>query len=86
MKIYLTLNEEKEKDRVIINYLNAQYSKSGKIKDILYQEAVKSGKLPMSEIAPKEGENQQEAPKSSKKQLIANAPKSGKKLDIAEFL
>lgn len=86
MKIYLTLNEEKEKDRVIINYLNAQYSKSGKIKDILYQEAVKSGKLPMLDIVPKEGENQQEAPKSSKKQLITNTPKSGKKLDIGEFL
>lgn len=86
MKVYVTLNEEKEKDRVIIEYLNCQYSKSGAIKSILYQLATNGGNLPLVAATPIEGNKHQEAPKESKNDLVANAPKEGKKLNLAEFL
>ena len=36
-RIYITLNPNKEKDKVILDYLNSTYSPSESIKSILYQ-------------------------------------------------
>lgn len=89
MKVYITLNEEKDKDMVIIEYLMAQYSKSGHIKDILYKLAVNDGNLPVIGTTPKTSKKQVKTVKSSKKvniepkgsknQQNGTTPKRGKK-------
>lgn len=37
MRIYITLNYKKEKDKIILDYLNTTYSHSETIKNILFQ-------------------------------------------------
>lgn len=41
-RVYITLNDEKEKDKVIIDYLSQSYSESDAIKEILYKVATNS--------------------------------------------
>lgn len=67
MKLYLTLNEDKEKDAVIISYLEQQYSKSGSIKALLYQVAVNDGKIPTSTTLMQDEKVEQKTVKSSNK-------------------
>lgn len=86
MKIYLTLNEEKEKDKLIIDYLNNQYSKSGAIKAMLYQIATNTGNMPIVAIQSKEGEKHQEQAKDSYIGKDAIVVKSSKKIDLSEFI
>lgn len=42
MRIYITLNYKKEKDKIILDYLNTTYSHSETIKNILFQIASES--------------------------------------------
>lgn len=86
MKIYLTLNDEKEKDKLIIDYLNAQYSKTGTIKDMLYQKATNAGNMPVVASGVVNSNNQQEAPKGSNEVTNANMAKNSKKVNISEFI
>lgn len=86
MKIYLTLNEEKEKDKLIIDYLNTQYSKTGTIKDMLYQKAITTGNIPVVASGVNNGNNQQEASKSSNNIINTNMAKNSKKVNISEFI
>lgn len=41
-RIYITLNDSKEKDKAILNYLSQVYSESDTIKEILYLTATNS--------------------------------------------
>lgn len=41
-RIYITLNEKKYKDKVILEYLSSSYNESDTIKDILYRIATDS--------------------------------------------
>lgn len=86
MKIYLTLNEEKEKDKLIIDYLNAQYSKSGAIKAMLYQIATNAGNIQAVASGVEAGKKEQEEVKSSKNDNVAIIAKSSKKVNISEFI
>ena len=67
MKIYLTLNPDKDKDKAIINYLEQQYSKSGTIKSLLYQVSVNEGNIPTSTTNSKEEKLEQKKVESSRK-------------------
>lgn len=42
MRVYITLNYKKEKDKIILDYLNTTYSHSETIKNILFQIASES--------------------------------------------
>lgn len=44
-RIYITLNSNKEKDKIILDYLESTYSASETIKSILYQFATNKGNL-----------------------------------------
>ena len=67
MKIYLTLNPDKEKDKAIISYLEQQYSKSGSVKALLYQIAVNEGNIPTITTNNKQVKLEQKLVESSKK-------------------
>lgn len=67
MKIYLTLNPDKDKDKAIIDYLEQQYSKSGTIKSLLYQVAVNDGNIPTTTTNSKEEKLEQKTVESSRK-------------------
>lgn len=67
MKIYLTLNPDKDKDKAIINYLEQQYSKSGTIKSLLYQVSVNDGNIPTITTNSKEVKLEQKTVESSRK-------------------
>ena len=67
MKIYLTLNPDKYKDKAIINYLEQQYSKSGTIKSLLYQVSVNEGNIPTITTNSKEEKLEQKTVESSRK-------------------
>lgn len=41
-RVYITLNDEKEKDIAIINYLSQSYSESDAIKEAIYRIATNS--------------------------------------------
>lgn len=41
-RIYITLNDNKEKDKVILNYLSNSYSEGDAIKEALYRSATNS--------------------------------------------
>lgn len=86
MKIYLTLNEEKENDKLIIDYLNAQYSKSGTIKNMLYKKAINAGNMQVVASGVDNSNNQQEALKNSNKVTNTNVAKSSKKVNLSEFI
>ena len=86
MKIYLTLNEEKENDKLIIDYLNAQYSKSGTIKNMLYKKAINAGNMQVVASGVDKSNNQQEASKNSNKVTNTNVAKSSKKVNLSEFI
>ena len=74
MKIYLTLNPDKDKDRAIIDYLEQQYSKSGTIKSLLYQVAVNDGKITT-------------ITSNNKEQKLGKKPlESSRKINLSEFL
>ena len=49
-RIYITLNEKKEKDKVILDYLSSSYSESDTIKDVLYRIATNSYNLSLNLI------------------------------------
>lgn len=52
-RIYITLNEKKDKDKVILDYLSSSYSESDTIKDVLYRIVTNSYNLninPVEEI------------------------------------
>lgn len=49
-RIYITLNEKKDKDKVILDYLSSSYSESDTIKDVLYRIATNSYNLSLSSI------------------------------------
>ena len=74
MKIYLTLNPDKDKDKAIINYLEQQYSKSGTIKSLLYQVSVNEGNIPTITTNSKE------------EQLEQKTVESSRKINLSEFL
>lgn len=86
MKIYLTLNEEKEKDKLIIDYLNNQYSKSGAIKAMLYQIATNAGNMPMVAMQPKEGEKHHYQSKNSNSRENDKISRVSTKIDLSEFI
>lgn len=74
MKIYLTLNPDKDKDKAIINYLEQQYSKSGTIKSLLYQVSVNDGNIPTIIT-------------NNKEQKLGKKPlESSRKINLSEFL
>lgn len=74
MKIYLTLNPDKDKDKAIIDYLEKQYSKSNSIKSLLYQVAVNEGNI-------------QTITTSYSEEKIEQKPlESSKKINLSEFL
>ena len=49
-RIYITLNEKKEKDKVILDYLSSSYSESDTIKDVLYRIATNSYNLNLNTV------------------------------------
>lgn len=49
-RIYITLNEKKDKDKVILDYLSSSYSESDAIKDVLYRIATNSYNLSLNLI------------------------------------
>ena len=49
-RIYITLNEKKDKDKVILDYLSSSYSESDTIKDVLYRIATNSYNFSLSSI------------------------------------
>ena len=49
-RIYITLNEKKDKDRVILDFLSSSYSESDTIKDVLYRIATNSYNFSLSSI------------------------------------
>lgn len=49
-RIYITLNEKKDKDKVILHYLSNYYSESDTIKDVLYRIATNSYNLSLNTI------------------------------------
>ena len=67
MKIYITLNESKEKDKVIIDYLDKQYSKSGVVKALLYQVAIGDGNVPLTSLEYNGSKSKQKASKDKVK-------------------
>lgn len=74
MKIYLTLNPDKDKDKAIINYLEQQYSKSNTIKALLYQVSANKGNIPTITTSYKE--------EKIEKKPVENS----KKINLSEFL
>jgi len=44
-RVYITLNSDKEKDRIIEEYLSTSYSEADLIKETLYRLATQGGKL-----------------------------------------
>ena len=49
-RIYITLNEKKDKDKVILDYLSSSYSESDTIKDVLYRIATNSYNLNLNPV------------------------------------
>ncbi|MGG7059653.1 hypothetical protein ACQPUZ_15395 [Clostridium tertium] len=49
-RIYITLNEKKDKDKVILDYLSSSYSESDTIKDVLYRIATNSDNLNLNQV------------------------------------
>lgn len=49
-RIYITLNEKKDKDKVILHYLSNSYSESDTIKDVLYRIATNSYNLNLNSL------------------------------------
>lgn len=49
-RIYITLNDKKHKDKVILDYLSSSYSESDTIKDVLYRIAINSYNLSLNLI------------------------------------
>lgn len=49
-RIYITLNDKKDKDKAILDYLSSSYSESDTIKDVLYRIATNSYNLSLSSI------------------------------------
>lgn len=49
-RIYITLNEKKDKDKVILDYLSSSYSESDTIKEVLYQIATNSYNLNLNPV------------------------------------
>ena len=49
-RIYITLNDKKEKDKAILDYLSSSYSESDTIKDVLYRIATNSYNFSLSSI------------------------------------
>lgn len=67
-RLYITLNDEKEKDKVILNYLSNSYSESDAIKEALYR------------LATNCAEKVQKLPKRDKKIKKNTVPKSIEKV------
>lgn len=68
-RIYITLNEKKDKDKVILDYLSSSYSESDTIKDVLYRIATNSYTLSINnieEIEPKGANSYKEMQKVPK--------------------
>lgn len=53
-RIYITLNENKDKDKVILDYLSSSYSESDTIKDVLYRIATNSYNVNLNTIEEKD--------------------------------
>ncbi|MDB2105985.1 hypothetical protein [Clostridium paraputrificum] len=49
-RIYITLNEKKDKDKAILDYLSSSYSESDTIKDVLYRIATNSYNLNLNSL------------------------------------
>ena len=49
-RIYITLNDKKDKDKVILDYLSSSYSESDTIKDVLYRIATNSYNLNLNPV------------------------------------
>lgn len=49
-RIYITLNEKKDKDKVILDYLSSSYSESDTVKDVLYRIATNNYNLSLNLI------------------------------------
>ncbi len=90
-RIYITLNEKKDKDKVILDYLSSSYSESDTIKDVLYRIATNSYILNINNIeeielkgadgckevlnAPKIKENEKVQKGENRYKEVINAPK-----------
>ncbi len=87
-RIYITLNADKEKDMVIINYLSNCYSEKDAIKESLYRLAIQSNDLVQSgnestkkvQLAPNDTEKMQLDTKRNDKIKEKNEPNSYKKV------
>ncbi|MEI3368321.1 MAG: hypothetical protein V8R03_04570 [Clostridium sp.] len=79
-RIYITLNEKKDKDKVILDYLSSSYSESDTIKDVLYRIATNSYDLnlnPVEEIDSKgidRCEKEMEATKVEENEKVQEIP------------
>ena len=49
-RIYITLNDKKEKDKAILDYLSSSYSESDTIKEVLYRIATNSYDLNLNPV------------------------------------
>lgn len=49
-RIYITLNDKKEKNKVILEYLSSSYSESDAIKNVLYRIATNSYNLNLESV------------------------------------
>lgn len=87
-RIYITLNEKKDKDKVILDYLSSSYSEGDTIKDVLYRIATNSYNLnlnPVEEIGLKGKDRCEkviEIPKEKENEKVQELPISS---DIASM-
>ncbi|WP_346889196.1 hypothetical protein [Clostridium sp. UBA1056] len=78
-RVYITLNEKKDKDKVILDYLSSSYSESDTIKDVLYRIATNSYNLNLND-ADKEVEINLKDNKRCEKEIEAPEIKVSKKV------
>lgn len=79
-RIYITLNDKKDKDKVILDYLSNSYSESDTIKDVLYRIATNSYNLNLNsaeEIVSKDADRCEkviEVPKVKESEKVQEIP------------
>lgn len=77
-RIYITLNSDKEKDRIIEELLSTSYSEADFIKETLYRLATQDNNLQLFNT--NSNEKVQKGNKGNKKEIKVTKPKSNKKV------
>ncbi|MGN2337981.1 hypothetical protein ACTFIN_07615 [Clostridium cagae] len=77
-RVYITLNSNKEKDRIIEQFLSSSYSESDFIKETLYRLATNSNNMQLTNI--NSTEMVQKTSESNKKVRKNTKPKSNNKM------